>query len=177
MWFVLKLAQTFYSLVFNVCICSCCFMGPSKRSGKRSFISQNSQSGVLTQSSVSLAHSYRFHHSLTGEPAETIHLITLRLPRRPPRHGVTRWHRSLPPICPNLPTPREAEAAQIVTLMWLRRHSGPRCSRASAVLRPIWPRLRARMQRLCECAVGLLTVCDESLTILPTLHPTTDFTL
>lgn len=79
------------------------------------------------QSPASLAHSYRFQCELTNQPAEGIYLITQR---SPDALLATVWpdDTAHSPICPGLLTPCKPEEAQIVTLVWLRRHSRPWCS-------------------------------------------------
>lgn len=75
---------------------------------------------------------------------------------------------TLSPICPNRPSPREAEAAQIVTLVWLRRHSGPWCflkpRRSYVPYDPFW------MWECSDCANAQLGISQSVINVSP-FHP------
>lgn len=134
---------------------------------KRVLSHLNSLFNALKQGWVSSALSYRFQCQLSSKPAETIDLITQRLPWRPPCHGVTRWHRSLSHLSKPTNALWSRSGTDCDSYVTSQAQQAVMLSQASAVLRPIWPFLEVRMQWLHECSVGYLTICDKCVTILP----------
>lgn len=122
-----------------------------------------SMSNILVQSWVSSDLGYRFSYQLTNSPAETIYPIKQRLPWRPSCHGVTRWHHSRSHLSEPTDAMRSRSGTDCDSCVTSQAQQAVMLSRASAVLRPIWPFLDVRMQWLCECSVGHLIICDKSV--------------